>query len=70
MKLPAKPALPLNDLISGRVDRTQDGRPWEPFSPFSAPSVEEEGSVKNGSKWLASQDVAFQRDAERTQLPR
>ena len=69
MKLPAKPALPLDDLKSGTADRTQDGKPWEPLRPFSGPGVEEEGSVKNVSKWLASQDVEFQRDAERTQLP-
>lgn len=69
MKLQPKPGLPLNSLQSGGADRMQEGRPWEPLRPFSGPGVEEEGSVKNVSKWLASQDVEFQRDAERTQLP-
>lgn len=69
MKLPPKPALPLNDLKSGRADRMQNGKPWELLRSFSGPGVEEEASVKNVSKQLASQDVEFQRDAERTQLP-
>ena len=39
-------------------------------APFQPLALRRRASATNGSKQFASQDIEFQRDAERTQLPR